>query len=129
MALMARNLVGPVTMLNLLRFREVADYSNDPHLAPPTAISGAEAYRRYSDHTMPHLLAAGGEVVLRAGGGHAFIGPDDERWDLILAVRQQSVEDFFAFATNPAYTTGLGHRTAALEDSRLIPMVELPDPA
>ncbi|MDH5519948.1 MAG: DUF1330 domain-containing protein, partial [Acidimicrobiia bacterium] len=126
-ALVRRNLTGPVTMLNLLRFREAADYSNHPDLAPAEPVSGAEAYRRYSEHTLPHLLASGGEVVFQAEGGPVFIGPDDERWDLVLAVRQRSVDDFFAFATNPAYLDGIGHRTAALEDSRLIPLVEIGD--
>jgi hypothetical protein len=37
-----------------------------------------------------------------------------------------SVDDFFAFASNPAYLAGIGHRTAALEDSRLLPIVERP---
>ncbi len=127
MALVDRNISGPVTMLNLLRFRAVADYSDHPDLAPNEPISGAEAYRLYADHTLPHLLASGGEVVFEAEGGQAFIGPDDERWDLVLAVRQRSVDDFFAFAANPEYLRGIGHRTAALEDSRLIPTVEPPD--
>ena len=41
-----------------------------------------------------------------------------------MAVRQTSISDFLAFATNDAYLAGLCHRTAALEDSRLIPLVE-----
>ena len=36
-----RQTAGNVVMLNLLRFREVADYSAYPDLAPPTPISGA----------------------------------------------------------------------------------------
>jgi hypothetical protein len=34
-----------------------------------------------------------------------------------------------AFAGHPAYLAGLGHRTAALEDSRLLPLTALPRPA
>jgi hypothetical protein len=30
-----------------------------------------------------------------------------------------------AFASNQEYLAGLGHRTAALEDSRLLPLVEI----
>jgi hypothetical protein len=29
-----------------------------------------------------------------------------------------------AFASNPEYLSGIGHRLAALEDSRLLPLVE-----
>lgn len=119
-SLIARQIDGPITMLNLLRFREVADYSTNPELEPDEPISGGEAYRRYADHTMPFLIESGGEVILDGVGGQFFIGPNDERWDQVLLVRQRSLEDFFAFASNPGYLSGLGHRTAALEDSRLL---------
>jgi hypothetical protein len=35
-ALMRRGLVGPVVMLNLLRFRSIADYGDAPALTPPS---------------------------------------------------------------------------------------------
>jgi hypothetical protein len=56
-------------------------------------------------------------------GGDFLIGPTDERWDAAMLVRQASVESFIAFASNQAYLSGIGHRTAALEDSRLLPLV------
>ena len=40
-----------------------------------------------------------------------------------MLVRQRSVQNFMAFASNPEYMRGMGHRTAALEDSRLLPLV------
>ena len=46
-----------------------------------------------------------------------------------MLVRQRSVDAFIAFAGNTAYLAGLGHRTAAVEDSRLLPLVETPTPA
>jgi hypothetical protein len=58
-----------------------------------------------------------------------LIGPDDEKWDLVMVVRQSNVQSFLAFATNDDYLTGLGHRTAAIDDSRLLLMTELPVPA
>jgi hypothetical protein len=123
-ALMMRGIKGPVMMLNLLRFRDVADYSASLALAPPAPISGAEAFRRYIDHTLPHLSASGGELRFLGTGGAWFIGPDAERWDMAMLVRQHSLESFMAFAANEAYLEGIGHRTAAIEDSRLLPLVE-----
>ncbi len=120
--MLARDLQGPVDMLNLLRFREVADYSAHPQLAPASPISGAEAYRRYAAHTMPFLAEVGAEVLLSAVGGPLIIGPDDARWDRVLIVRHTSVLAFLSFAQNTAYLAGVGHRTAALADSRLLPM-------
>jgi uncharacterized protein (DUF1330 family) len=122
--LFQRGIAGPVTMLNLLRFRDVADYRASPELAPPAPVSGLEAYEAYVRHTLPFLVASGGAVDFIATGGHVFVGPDDERWDLVLLIRQASLEAFIAFATDEAYLAGIGHRTAALEDSRLLPLVE-----
>ena len=61
-------------------------------------------------------------MFLGAGGTY-LIGPPEEHWDLVMLVRQNSLADFMAFASNPAYLAGLGHRTAALEDSRLLPTI------
>ena len=122
--LIERAIDGPVTMLNLLRFREVADYSADPELAPGGPISGAAAYDRYVRHTLPFLTASGGSIAYFGSGDHWFVGPMDERWDLVMLIRQASVQDFFAFASNEQYLAGVGHRTAALEDSRLLPLVD-----
>ena len=121
-----RGIAGPVVMLNLLRFREVADYSATPELAPAGPISGAAACDLYYQHTLPHLKASGGEVLFFGEGGNFLIGPGDERWDAAMLVRQNSVADFMAFAANSEYLKGIGHRTAALEDSRLLPLIENP---
>lgn len=123
-ALIDRGIAGPILMLNLLRLRATADYSEFPDLAPPAPISGRAAYDRYIEHTLPFLHATGGSVVLLAEGGHFFVGPIEERWDLALLVRQTSIQDFFSFATNADYLAGVGHRTAAVEDTRLLPLVE-----
>ena len=127
-ALFARKISGEVVMLNLLRFREVADYSANPELAPVRTISGREAYQRYMDHTLPFLRESGGSILFAGEGGRYLIGPQDEPWDMALLIRQKSVSDFVAFASNQAYLAGIGHRTAALEDSRLLPLTELAIP-
>jgi hypothetical protein len=119
-----RGIAGPVVMLNLLRFRGVANYSADPHLAPAEPISGAAAFDRYIAHTLPYLKASGGELLFFGEGGPFLIGPAEERWDRAMLVRQSSVQSFMAFASHAGYLAGFGHRTAALEDSRLLPLVE-----
>ena len=126
MALFGRRIAGPVTMLNLLRFRAAADYSAHPDLAPATPISGAEAFDRYVAATLPHLRASGGDLQVMAVGGAWFIGPEDERWDRVMLVRQASVDAFIAFAGHEAYLReAIGHRTAAVEDARLLPLVDM----
>jgi uncharacterized protein (DUF1330 family) len=122
--LIMRNISGPVVMLNLLRFREIADYSETPDLAPLLAISGKEAYQLYIDHTLPHLLKSGGEILFVGNGGAFLVGPENEQWDEVMLIKQNSVSSFMSFAKNAEYMIGVGHRTAALEDSRLLPLVE-----
>lgn len=122
---MMRGISGPVVMLNLLRFRPVADYSAAPDLAPIEPISGRDAFLRYIEHTLPFLKASGGSVEYLGDGGPWLIGPADERWDAAMLIRQSSVEAFIAWNSDAAYLAGIGHRTAALEDSRLLPTTAL----
>lgn len=124
-ALFARGIEGPVTMLNLLRLREVADYTDFPALAPPSPISGRAAYDRYVHHTLPFLRETGGDLVYLGEGGPYLVGPPDEGWDLVMLVRQDSVASFMGFATNEAYLAGIGHRVAAVSDSRILPLVDV----
>jgi hypothetical protein len=123
-----RGIEGSIVTLNLVRFRNIADYSANPELAPALPISGAEAFDRYIRHTLPFLRQSGGGVTFFGAGGPFLIGPEDARWDMAMLVRQSSVAAFLAFASHDAYLAGVGHRTAAIEDSRLLPLTELPLP-
>ena len=50
--LLGRGISGPVTMLNLLRLRDVADYGDFPELTPTAPISGEAAYMKAQDKKM-----------------------------------------------------------------------------
>jgi uncharacterized protein (DUF1330 family) len=123
-AFLSRNIKGEVVMLNLLRFREVADYTDHPDLSPDKAISGREAYQKYALHTLPLLEAAGGSLLYAGNGGDFLIGPAGRGWDQVLLVRHKSVQAFMAFASDQDYLAGAGHRSAALLDSRLLPLID-----
>lgn len=119
-----RQIEGSVVMPNLIRFRKIADYSAAPELIPGEPISGERAYQIYIQHTLPFLTESGGEILFMGEGGAFLIGPKSEYWDAVLLIRQNSVNSFLAFESNQDYMKGIGHRTAALEDSRLLPLVE-----
>ncbi|HCQ67119.1 MAG TPA: DUF1330 domain-containing protein [Rhodobacteraceae bacterium] len=123
-ALLTRNREGPVFMLNLLRVRTFADDRHAPGRAPAKPVTGREAYARYEAGITPLLEASGGEVLFSGAGGAWFIGPDSERWDHALLARQASVAGFLAFAQDPRARELGHHRTAALADSRLLPLAE-----
>lgn len=120
-AVVEREIDGPVVMLNLLRYRDVADYSRHPRLAPGGEVSGRDAYRAYSRAVVPLLSGVGGEVVLAGRGGAWLIGPD-ERWDDALLVRYPSLQAFGEMTSADDYLAIMGHRDAALADSRLLPL-------
>jgi uncharacterized protein (DUF1330 family) len=106
----------PVTMLNLLRFRDQAAYPADSGCAP---CSGREAYARYSAQAFKKVQEVGGELVYQAEAMGRFIGPDGEDWDEVLLVRYPSLQAFLAMISMPEYQAMTVHRTAALQDARL----------
>jgi uncharacterized protein (DUF1330 family) len=110
----------PIIMLNLLRFREQAVY---PESRPETPCSGREAYRRYSATAVKTLASVGGKLVLGGTAGTPVIAPADERWDQVLLVRYPAVAAFLRMMAMPDYQAAVHHRLAALEDSRLIPIL------
>jgi hypothetical protein len=124
-AFVMRQMKGNIIMLNLLRLRLIADYSTTPELSPSNPISGAEAFQKYIDYTLPYLKETGGDITFLGMGGAFLIGPEAERWDVVMLIRQETAESFLAFASHQAYLAGMGHRTAAIEDSRLLPLTEV----
>lgn len=115
---------GKIVMLNLLKFRPIADYTNLELIKPEKEISGEEANQLYMDSTLPELKKAGSRIIYYGKGNNFLIGPETEKWDAVLLVEHQSVSTFMEFAQNKDYLKTAGHRTAALEDSRLYPTTE-----
>ena len=110
----------PIVMLNLLKFREVAEYKGEP-----ADYSGREAYRRYSEVALKKLAEIGARVTYAGDMKATLIGPEGEQWDEVLLVRYPSKQAFFGMMQQPDFFEATRHRTAALADSRLIATVEL----
>ncbi|MCP4434214.1 MAG: DUF1330 domain-containing protein [Actinomycetia bacterium] len=127
--LMASGIEGPVTMLNLLRYRDVADYSEHAGLAPTEPVSGREAYGLYSAGVLPILAGLGAAPVFFGACNPTVIGPDDEQWDDMALIRYPDLATFAGMVASAEYQAIMGHRTAALADSRLVPTdaVAVPD--
>lgn len=113
---------GPLLMLNMLHFRDVADYSAIPELAPEQPIPGKQAYGLYMQAVSPLLKKHKGELLLAGEALYFLIGPENQHWDKIMLIKQNSAADFLAFIRDPHYLSIVGHRQAALADSRLLPI-------
>lgn len=110
----------PITNLNLLRFREIADYGEGSDLPP---CSGREAYfGRYAAGVIPIADRLGARVVWSGSAQAHLVCPEGERWDEILIMEYPAPGALLALFNDPDYQRHMIHRTAALEDSRLIAM-------
>lgn len=107
----------PIQMLNMLAFRELADYAGNANVV---SCSGKEAYQRYADHSFPKIEAAGGKINFKSNALASMIAPEDEHWDEIFIVNWPTFQVFLDVIMSPEYQSGTFHRTAALLDSRLI---------
>ncbi len=116
---------GRLVMLNLLKFKAIADYTNLEPLQPTEPLSGVKAYQLYMDNTLPALEEIGSKIIYYGKSKDFLIGPDSEKWDAVLLMAHESVTKFIAFAQSEIYLKHVGHRTAALEDSRLLPTSEI----
>lgn len=116
-ALAAGDMEAPITMINLLRFRERAEYPEGFDAEP---CSGEQAYARYAEGALAAVGAVGGRPIWGADAHQVVIGPDDEHWDQAFLVHYPSRAKFLEMVADPEYQAIVPHRSAALADSRLI---------
>lgn len=107
----------PLVMINLLRYRERAQY---PAGAGADPCSGREAYQRYAPVALQKVASVGGRIVWMGRVAASVIAPEGEEWHDAVLVEYPSRKAFLAMIALPDYQAAVLHRTAALEDSRLI---------
>ncbi|MDQ7811570.1 DUF1330 domain-containing protein [Brevundimonas sp.] len=110
----------PIAMLNLLRFRERADYAADVDAAIRRDVGGAEAYAAYGRAAAAPFARAGGRQIWLGTPRLTVIGPETEAWDLAFIAEYPSGEAFLGMLRDPEYRAAVVHRQAAVADSRLI---------
>lgn len=52
-------------MINLLRFRDTADYTENPALDPGEVVTGRRAYELYMDAALPIAALSAGRLMVR----------------------------------------------------------------
>ncbi|MDJ0787441.1 MAG: DUF1330 domain-containing protein [Myxococcota bacterium] len=117
---------GPIVMINLLRYREQADYPADaPESLDTTPCSGRDAYQRYGAGVGPMIAQAGGRILFMGAVQATVIAPDGEQWHDAVLVEYPSRRSFFEMVSRPDYLAIAHHRKAGLCDSRLIATTKL----
>ena len=109
----------PIHMLNLVRYRDLAEYP-EGHQHAEKGWSGRQAYHEYARTSGPVFARMGGVIGWQGAFECMVIGPTDERWDDGFVAQYPSAAAFLEMVTDPDYQQAAVNRTAALADSRLI---------
>ncbi|WP_209347773.1 DUF1330 domain-containing protein [Pontixanthobacter sp. CEM42] len=109
----------PIHMLNLLQFRESAEYP-EGHEHHGNGWSGKRAYQEYGKTSGPIFQRVGGEIVWRGAFQTMVTGPDAKQWHEGFVAQYPNSGAFFEMIKDPEYQLAVVNRTAALVDSRLM---------
>ena len=109
----------PIHMLNLLEYREQAEYP-EGHEHVGKGWSGRRAYEEYGKTSGPIFRRVGGTIVWRGSFQTMVTGPDAKRWHDGFVAQYPNAGAFFEMIKDPEYQQAVVNRTAALVDSRLM---------
>ena len=109
----------PIHMLNLLQYRDLAEYP-EGHEHAGKGWSGRRAYQEYGKTSGPIFRRVGGRIVWRGAFQTVVTGPDAMRWHDGFIAEYPNSAAFFEMIKDPDYQRAVVNRTAALADSRLI---------
>mgnify|MGYP003626311664 FL=1 len=123
MAMMPPEDDGPVWMVNLMKYRAVADYADGRE----SAISGRDADDAYSP--LDSLAAVGAAPVFFGDVDQQLLG-DETTWDRIGVVKYPTRKAFIDMQSLPSFQKSHHHKDAGMESTIVIgtqPM-EMPTP-
>ena len=109
----------PIHMLNLIKFRDLADYP-EGHPNHGKGLTGREAYAIYLEGFQRLVAGDGAAMIWDAQQECVVTGPADE-WDEVFVMGYPNSGVFMAMVKNEEYVRDVvPHRSAAVADSRLI---------
>jgi uncharacterized protein (DUF1330 family) len=107
---------GPINMMNLLKFKEFAEYPD----GSDAELSGKEAYMRYGVKVAELIKKVGGEFLFGSEAKTLFIGDGELQWDMVGIVKYPSVGAFEEMNLSSEYAEIHIHREAGLAHQLLI---------
>ncbi len=109
----------PIYMVNLLKFKEKAEYAD----ARESGLSGQEAYAIYGAEVVAHLAKVGGKPVIGGQVTALRLGVVEELWDVVAIAMYPNRKAMLAMIMNPEYQKSAVHRAAGLAGQLNIEMV------
>ena len=101
----------PIHMVNLLKFKEKAEYEDGRE----TNLSGAEAYAIYGAEVQAHLEKVGGKGIFAGRVSRLMLGEVEDLWDMVAIAMYPSKKAMLTMVSDPEYAESAKHRTAGLE--------------
>lgn len=101
---------GPIYMVNLLKFKEQAEYADGRE----TQLTGAEAYRLYGDAVSDLLLQFGGHAAFFADVQRLVLGEVEELWDEVAIAVYPSRQAMLEMMQSDTMKEISEHRAAGL---------------
>lgn len=114
---------GPVFMVNLLKFKETAEYEDKR----PTTLSGREAYQIYGRAVTDILPRFGGRAIFAADVSFLSLGRVEELWDEIAIAAYPDRGAMVRMSFSPEWRDAAVHRTAGLKGQLNIETVAAPE--
>ena len=101
---------GPFVMVNLLKFKETAEYAD----GSDADLSGAKAYARYGKGIQACLAAVDGKQIYAGPVTGLMIGEVEDLWDMVALVEYPSLAAMQKMFSSPEYQAIEVHRKAGL---------------
>lgn len=101
---------GPFVMVNLLKFKEKAEYDDGRE----TDLSGAEAYAQYGEAVVKCLADVGGKSHYSGAVTGLMLGDVEENWDMVALAEYPSLDAMKTMIMSPEYQAISVHRIAGL---------------
>ena len=101
---------GPIYMVNLLKFRERAEYEDGRE----TDLSGREAYQLYGRAVVGILPDYGGKIVFVGDVTFLALGQVEDLWDEVAIAMYPTRGDLLRMSTSDEWRAAAVHRTAGL---------------
>ncbi|MGI9613267.1 MAG: DUF1330 domain-containing protein [Acidimicrobiales bacterium] len=101
---------GPIYMVNLLKFKEHAEYEDGRE----TDLTGYQAYQLYGAGVSKLLAEYGGELMFAADVTFLALGQVEDLWDEVAIAKYPNRAALFAMSTSDEWRALSVHRTAGL---------------
>lgn len=102
---------GPVFMVNLLKFKEKAEYED----GRATTLSGRDAYQIYGRAVTGILPKFGGQAIFAADVSFLSLGRAEELWDEVAIAAYPDRGAMVRMSFSPEWREAAVHRTAGLK--------------